>query len=318
MGEDTALCAKSGTAAQSRHSRVCEVPEGMGRGGSAADILQAAAARLREAGIETSRLDAELLLMEVLAWSREELYRKPESGLSGPQAERFRGLLSQRERAEPVAYITGSQEFWSLDFRVTPAVLIPRPETEHLVETVLDFLAPRSGPCRILEIGTGSGAIAVSLAKECARAEVWATDVSAPALDVARANARRHDVERRIHWLWGDLLAPVRGLPEGFDVLVSNPPYIPSGRIPGLPRDVRDWEPRVALDGGVDGMDFYRGIIRDGVCHLREGGLLAVEIGAEQGDEVSRLFGAREELCQVRIRRDYSGLPRVATAERGL
>ena len=283
-----------------------------------ADILGRAAAWLRGAGIETPRLDAELLLMKALGWSREDLYRHLEGGVPAPRAARFESLVSRRVRGEPVAYITGSREFWSLDFRVTSDVLIPRPETEHLVETVLDFLASRPGPCRVLEIGTGSGAIAVCLATECERVEVWATDVCASALDVARENARRHGVERRIHWLRGDLLAPVRGLPEGFDVLVSNPPYIPSGRIPGLPRDVRDWEPRVALDGGVDGMDFYRGIIRDGVCHLREGGLLAVEIGAEQGDEVSRLFGAREELCQVRIRRDYSGLPRVATAERGL
>ena len=224
--------------------------------------------------------------MEALGWSREDLYRNPEGGLPGPRAERFESLLSRRVRAEPMAYLTGSQEFWSLEFRVTPDVLIPRPETEHLVETVLNFLASRPGPCRVLEIGTGSGAIAVCLATECARVEVWATDVSAPALDVARENARRHGVERRIHWLRGDLLAPVRELPGDFDVLVSNPPYIPSGEIPRLQGDVRDWEPALALDGGADGMDFYRRIVRDGVCRLREGGLLAVEIGAEQGDEV--------------------------------
>ena len=294
------------------------VPVGIEKGSRIADVLGRAAARLREAGSGTPGLDAELLLMEAFGWSREDLYRNPEGGLPGPRAERFESLVSRRTRGEPVAYITGWQEFWSLEFRVTPEVLIPRPETEHLVETVLNFLAPRPGPCRILEIGTGSGAIAVSLAKECARTEVWATDVSAAALDVARGNARRHGVERRIHWLRGDLLDPVQGLPGGFDVLVSNPPYIPSGHLPGLQRDVRDWEPGLALDGGVDGMDFYRGIVRDGVCRLREGGLLAVEIGAEQGDEVSRLFSSHGELCQVRIRPDYSGLPRVVTAERGL
>ena len=283
-----------------------------------ADVLRRAAARLQEARSDTPRLDAEMLLMDVLGWSREALYRGPEVELQDPQIARFEGLVGRRGQGEPVAYITGSQEFWSLDFRVRPDVLIPRPETEHLVETVLRFLASCPGPCRVLEIGTGSGAIAVCLAKECARAEVWATDVSAPALDVARENARRHGVERRIHCLRGDLLAPVRGLPGGFDVLVSNPPYIPSGEIPRLQRDVRDWEPGLALDGGVDGMDFYRGIVRDGVCHLREGGLLAVEIGAEQGDEVSRLFGAHGELRQVRVLPDYSGLPRVVTAERGL
>ena len=294
------------------------VPVCIENGNRIADVLGRAAARLREAGIETPRLDAELLLMEAFGWSREDLYRNPEGGLPGPRAERFESLVSRRVRGEPVAYLTGSQEFWSLEFRVTPDVLIPRPETEHLVETVLNFLASRPGQCRILEVGTGSGAIAVSLAKECARAEVWATDVSAPALDVARGNARRHGVERRIHWLRGDLLAAVRGLPGGFDVLVSNPPYIPSGEIPGLQRDVRDWEPGVALDGGADGMDCYRRIVRDGVGYLREGGLLAVEIGVEQGDEVSRLFSGHEELRGVRVRPDYAGLPRVVTAERGL
>ncbi len=283
-----------------------------------ADILGRAAARLQEAGIETPRLDAELLLMEALGWSREDLYRNPEGGLPAPRAARFESLVSRRVRGEPMAYITRSREFWSLEFQVTPDVLIPRPETEHLVETVLNFLASRPGPCRVLEIGTGSGAIAVCLAKECERAEVWAIDVSARALDVARENARRHGVERRIHWLRGDLLAPVRELPGDFDVLVSNPPYIPSGEIPRLQRDVRDWEPALALDGGADGMDFYRRIVRHGVCHLREGGLLAVEVGAEQGEEVSRLFRARGELCGVRIRPDYAGLPRVVTAERGL
>ena len=254
--------------------------------------------------------------MEALGWSREDLYRNPGGGLPEPKAERFESLVSRRVRAEPLAYITGSREFWSLEFRVTPDVLIPRPETEHLVETVLDFMASRSGPCRVLEVGTGSGAIAVSLAKECARAEVWATDVSAPALDVARGNARRHGVEPRIHWLQGDLLSPVQGLPGCFDVLVSNPPYIPSGEIARLQRDVREWEPALALDGGVDGMDFYRGLLRDGVRHLREGGLLAVEVGAEQSRGVSRLFQVHGELHRVRVLPDYAGLPRVVAGER--
>ena len=254
--------------------------------------------------------------MEALGWSREDLYRNPEGELPEPRAERFESLVSRRSRAEPVAYITGSREFWSLDFRVTPAVLIPRPETEHLVETVLDVLASRPGRCRVLEVGTGSGAIAVCLAKECARAEVWATDVSAAALDIARENAHRHGVSARIHWLQGDLLAPVQGLSGWFDVLVSNPPYIASGAITRLQRDVRDWEPALALAGGVDGMDFYRRILRDGVDHLQEGGVLAVEVGAEQGGGVSRLFQAHGELRGARVVRDYAGLPRVAAAER--
>ena len=281
-----------------------------------AGVLQDAADRLGEAGIDTARLDAELLLMEALGWSREDLYRNPEGGLRHAQAERFESLVSRRLRAEPVAYMTGTQEFWSLDFRVTPDVLIPRPETEHLVETVAEFLASRPGPCRILEIGTGSGAVAVCLARECAEAEIWATDVSAPALDVARDNASRHGVEGKIRWLRGDLFAPVQGLAGWFDVLVSNPPYVPSSEIGGLQPDVRDWEPVVALDGGGDGMDFYRRLARGGGHCLRDGGLLAVEVGAEQGGAVSRLFDPEAGFHRVRVRRDYAGLPRVVTAER--
>ncbi len=279
-----------------------------------AGVLQRAAARFSDAGIDTPRLDAEMLLMEVLGWSREALYRSPEVELQDPQIARFEGFVGRRGRGEPVAFLTGSREFWSLEFRVTRDVLIPRPETEHLVETVLDFLASHRDRCRILEVGTGSGAIAVSLAKECPRAEVWATDVSAPALEVARENARRHGVERRIHWLQGDLLAPVRA--GRFDVLVSNPPYIPRGEIPCLQREVRDWEPALALDGGIDGMDFYRRIVRDGVRHLRDGGLMGVEIGADLSGGVSELFRAHAELHRVRIMSDYSGSPRVVAAER--
>ncbi len=281
-----------------------------------ADALRRAAARLREAGRGTPKLDAEVLLMKSLGWSREDLYRNPEGALQDVQAQRFEEFVSRRVRAEPVAYVTGSQEFWSLDFRVTPDVLIPRPETEHLVEAVLEFLASRRGLCRILEIGTGSGAVAVSVAKECARAEVWATDVSAPALEVARENAARHGLGDRIRWRRGDLFAPVQGLSGWFDVLVSNPPYVPSGEIAELQRDVRDWEPALALDGGGDGMDFCRRLVRGGVRHLRAGGMLAVEVGAEQGPGVSGLFQAQEKLHRVGVRRDYAGLPRVVTAER--
>lgn len=280
-----------------------------------AGVLRHGSTRLQEAGIDTSRLDAELLLMEVLGWSREDLYRNPEGELREAQAERFESLVSRRLRAEPVAYVTGTQEFWSLDFRVTPDVLIPRPETEHLVEIVVGFLASRPGPCRVLEIGTGSGAVAVCLARECPETEIWATDVSAPALDVARDNAARHGVAGKIRWLRGDLFAPVQGLAGWFDVLVSNPPYVPSGAIGALQRDVRDWEPALALDGGADGMDFYRRFVREGVGYLRDGGMLAVEVGAGQGRAVSRLLDAQAGLQQVRVRRDYAGLPRVVTAK---
>lgn len=283
---------------------------------SAAGLLRRATARLGESGCVTPRLDAELLLMEALGWSREDVYRSPETTLDAPEAERFEALVARRECGEPVAYLSGKREFRSLEFTVTPDVLIPRPETEHLVEAVVEFLASRPGTQRVLDLGTGSGAIAVSVARECPRAEVWATDVSPPALEAARGNARRHGVDHRIRLLQGDLFSPLGGLSGSFDALVSNPPYIPSRDMARLPRDVREWEPALALDGGADGTDFYRRIVREGTPRLREGGLLAVEIGAGLGGPVSELFRACGELRRVRVLRDYARLPRVVVAER--
>ena len=283
---------------------------------TAANVIRRATARLAATGCATPRLDAELLLMEVLGWSREDLYRSPETALDASETERAEALVARRERGEPVAYLIGRREFWSLDFSVTPDVLIPRPETEHLVEAVVDFLESRAGSQRILDLGTGSGAIAVCVAKECPRAEVWATDVSAVALEVARENARRHGVGHRIRWLQGDLFTPLRGSAGSFDALVSNPPYIPSVGMARLPRDVGEWEPALALDGGRDGMDFYRRIVRDGTPRLREGGLLALEVGDDLAGPVSDLFRAHGELRRVRVLRDYAGLPRVVAGER--
>ena len=285
-------------------------------GPRAADVLRCAAAGLSEAGIDTARLDAEVLLMEALGWSREDLYRNPEAELQEFQAARFRGLAARRRRGEPAAYITGSREFWSLDFQVTPDVLIPRPETEHLVQTVLDLLAEGPGPRRVLDLGTGSGAVAVALAAERADLEVWATDVSAAALRVARANAQRHGVAGRVHLGEGDLFAPVRGREGFFDVLASNPPYVPRGRMPRLQREVRDWEPAAALDGGADGMDCYRRIAREGARYLRPGGWAAVEVGSELASGVRGLFRDSAGFGELRTVRDYAGRERVVAAER--
>ncbi len=254
--------------------------------------------------------------MEALGWSREDLCRSPEAPLDASSLSCLAALVARRTCGEPVAYLTGVQEFWSLDFAVTPDVLIPRPETEHLVETVAEFLASRPGPQRLLDLGTGSGAIAVSVARECPRVEVWATDVSHEALEVARANACRHGVDHRMRWLQGDLFGALGGSATSFDALVSNPPYIPGPDMARLPRDVRDWEPALALDGGTDGMVFYRRIVAEGIPHLREGGLLAVETGADLGDRVPELFHAHRGLDQVRVLPDHAGLPRVVTAER--
>ena len=188
---------------------------------------------LSRAGIENHRLDSEVLLRHVLDMEKEQLYVDGEAPISAGQEAQFRELLLRRSRREPAAYITGHKEFWSLDFVVTPAVLIPRPETELLVEVALQCVRQLASgsPVKVLDIGTGSGAISVCLAKEQVALQIFAVDISRVALDVARVNTRRHGVADRIRFLAGDLFAPVKPLPETFDLIVSNPPYIRTGEL---------------------------------------------------------------------------------------
>ena len=220
-----------------------------------------------------------------MGWSREHLYRSSKVKVDASGTERFEALMARRAGGEPVAYLTGKREFWSQEFRVTPEVLIPRPETEHLVEAVVDFLASRTGLQRALDLGTGSGAIAVSVAKECTRAEVWATDVSTGGAARWRGRTRAGT-----KWVTGS---------AGFRATCSlrckawrspltrwyaTRPTSPSREMTRLAAVMsREWEPTLALDGGADGMVFYRRIVREGTPRLREGGLLAVEIGADLG-----------------------------------
>lgn len=280
--------------------------------------LQAATAILSHAGSESARLDAELLLAGVVGLDGSRLYLHHESPLDARAEELFSALLSRRVGGEPVAYITGRREFWSLDFLVTPAVLVPRPETEMLVEIAAGLFAAESQSSnlklKVLDLGTGSGAIAVSLAKEIAGAEIWATDISPDALDIARANARRHGVEKNIHFLSGDLFEPVREQVKFFDLILANPPYVRRGDFDALPRDVRDFEPRLALDGGVDGLDFYRRIIPSAPAYLTTGGFVAVEIGADMGEDVLRLFATAGDYAPAQLSRDLAGKNRVAGA----
>jgi release factor glutamine methyltransferase len=267
---------------------------------------------------ESARLDAELLLAEALGLDRSRLYLNPETPLDGRAQAEFRALLARRRRGEPVAYLTGRREFWSLDFAVTPAVLMPRPETERLVEVTVDLFEAESQlldrELRILDLGTGSGAIAVSLAQEISNAEIWATDISSDALEIARANASRYGLERRIHFFPGDLFDAVRDRPEFFDAIVANPPYVRRADFESLPRDVRDFEPRVALDGGADGLDFYRRIVPEAPGYLAARGFLALEIGADLGAAVARLFAAAGCYAPSRLERDYAGRDRVVSA----
>lgn len=284
--------------------------------------LDQAAGALSRAGIESARLDAEVLLAHVLGATRERLYLDYDAPLAADRQDRFLSLIARRCRGEPVAYLTGRREFWSLDFLVTPAVLVPRPETELLVETAVGLIG--EAPTlelgfKILELGTGSGAIAVSLAKEKPAPEIWATDISPAALEVARTNASRHGVAHKIHFCAGDLFEAVAYLTGRwgfFQMIVSNPPYVRSEEFDRLPRDVRDFEPRIALDGGPDGLDFYRRIVRAGRLYLASSGLVLFEIGEDMADEVVRLFTDAGCFTPARVYRDYSGRDRVVSARK--
>jgi len=217
-----------------------------------------------------------------------------------------------------VAYITGQQEFWSVDFHVTRDVLIPRPETERLVEITLTVAAGmlHAAPMRIFDIGTGSGAVAISLAKELASAELWATDVSTAAVAIARGNAARNGVSEKIKFLCGDLFAPIDAEAGKFALIVANPPYIRSGEIAGLAPEVSHWEPRLALDGGTDGLDFYHRIAARAWTHLVPNGAVTLEIGADMGDVVARIFDDTGRYANAMVSKDYAGRDRVVVAQK--
>jgi release factor glutamine methyltransferase len=271
---------------------------------------------LCHAGLENHRLDAEVLLRHVLNMEKEQLYVNGDAPISAGQEAMFRDVLLQRSRREPVAYITGHKEFWSLDFFVTPAVLVPRPETELLVEVALQYVTQLASgsPLKVLDVGAGCGAISVCLAKEQAAMEIVAVDISALALDVARVNAGRHGVVDRIRFLAGDLFAPVEPLPETFDLIVSNPPYIRTGELSMLAPEIREWEPTIALDGGPDGLDTYRRMIEEGHSYLTTGGSIVLEIGADMASAVADLFSRSGCYGPASVYQDYAGKDRVIAA----
>ena len=226
--------------------------------------------------------------------------------------EAYLRLIARRAECEPLQYITGHQEFYGLDFVVTPAVLIPRPETEFLVERVIKLVEDATKSPLIVDVGTGSGCIAVALAVNLPRARVIAIDVSAAALEVARINAEHHGVGDRIEFVPGDLFEPlaIRHIENLVDVIASNPPYVNDGSL--IQREVMDWEPRKALFGGVDGMEFYRRLLADGLKYVRPGGYLAFEIGYGQLDAIRGMIAAlRWEL--VDVVNDLQGIPRTVT-----
>lgn len=296
--------------------------EGLGRTPSAetrrpsqvAEVLWRATERLSRAGVENARLDAEWLLMAALGWDKEAVYRNFRCQLEDEEQSAFDRFVARRCTGEPAAYITGEREFWSLGMNVNRDVLIPRPETEHLVDTVLIFLTAWTQPIRILELGTGSGAVAISLAHEMPDIEVWATDLSVKALRVAQANARQHGLAERIQFLAGDLFEALGPRPGSFTAIMSNPPYIPSGALASLPQGIRDWEPPSALDGGVDGMDFYRRIISAAPGYLCPQGLLALEVGSHMAGDVGELFRLGNGFNPATVVHDLAGYERVVWA----
>jgi release factor glutamine methyltransferase len=296
--------------------------------------LKEALASLRAADVPSHTLAAELLLMHSLGRDRTWLYTHPESALDPVVAEKYFALVARRAAGEPTQYLIGHQEFWGLDFEVTPAVLIPRPETEHLIEVALERLGARgitinfatgapSPPLRIADVGTGSGCIAVALAHELPHAELFATDISAAALEVAKRNATRHGVADRIRFVEGNLLENLFHESQVtnhesrlFDLIASNPPYIARDEAANLPREVRDHEPDAALFGGPSGAEFYARIIHQSVELIRPGGFLVLELGHDSAAHVGSHLSSSSDWRDVRITNDLAGIPRVISAER--
>ena len=312
---------------------------------SVRSLLKRSIAQLREADIPSFTLAAELLLLHVLGRDRTWLYAHPEELVADAEAERFFALIARRAAGEPTQHLTGTQEFWGLEFEVTPDVLIPRPETEHLIEVALDRLALRElragrpqktagEGLQIADIGTGSGCIAIALAKELPAENFVATDISPAALAVAKRNAARHSVADRIDFIECNLLEALdsplacppwraarlprssRGpLPLSFDLITSNPPYIGRRGAATLPREVRDHEPESALFGGEEGYELYADLIAQSAQHLKPGGILVLELGHNSLPAVQPLLDAAT-WTHVGVTDDLAGIPRVLAAER--
>lgn len=274
------------------------------------EVLKSATTRLEVNGIDTPRLDAEILLAHVLQWRRLSLYVDADKTLPLEKILRFNDLITRRLDGIPVAYLTGTKEFMGLTFAVNDSVLIPRPDTEILTEGVGKYLRGLGGSVTFADLGTGSGAICVSILKFVKSARACAVDISAEALAVAQLNAAKFHVDDRLELYCGDLFTPLTG--KTFNAIVSNPPYIPTRELDALQAEVRR-EPRLALDGGADGLNFYRRIISDAPRFLTAGGLLAVEVGINQAQAVKSLAEAAN-FVDVQIFKDLAGIERVVAA----
>jgi len=273
------------------------------------ETLHRAAQALAKAGSEEAALEAELVLAHALGTDRTHIYQRLPDDLPPAAAAAFEALLRRRLAHEPVPYITGRKEFYGLEFEVTPAAIIPRPETETLIELVLGFTGERGlATPRIADVGVGCGAIAVTLAVSLPRAEIIAVDISAEALALARRNAERHGVAARIDFRQGDLLAP---LEVKVDVIAANLPYVRSGDFEAGPPEIREHEPRLGLDGGPDGLRLIERLLRDAPACLRAGGAVFAEIGEEQGEAARSLARACFPQARIEVKQDLSELDRV-------
>ncbi len=277
--------------------------------------IQKSADFLRKKGVESSRLHAELLLAHVLKLPRMKLYLNFERALTDAETDRLRELVRRRGQREPLQHIVGSTSFCGFEIAVNPHVLVPRPETELLAEEgwkFLSTLAPQ--PSTALDFGTGSGCLAIALAAKCPTSKVYAIDVADEALQVARQNAERNHVANRIQFFPGNGFSALRDLsPIEFDLIVSNPPYIPSGEIETLDPEVRDFDPRGALDGGTDGLDFYRRLAGEARDFLKPEGRLMLEFGDGQAEAIKRIFEEQKWVVEA-IREDYTQRQRILVA----
>ena len=272
------------------------------------EALNSGIQRLTAAQAGSPRMNAEVLLMFTLGCDRAHLYAHPERALTDDEMSRYNDALSQRAQGIPSQYITGHQEFWGMDLIVSPAVLIPRPETEHLIETALPLTRSMDRP-RIVDVGTGSGCIALALAKELPQAEIHATDISPEALEIAKANAARHGFDMRIQFHQLDLLANLGGK---FDLVVSNPPYVGESEEDQVQLEVRKFEPRNAVFAGPAGIEVIERLVFQARSSLKAGGWLIFEISGTIVDQVRRALSDWDE---VRITNDLQGIPRVAAAK---
>lgn len=275
---------------------------------SCGKLLRDAIGVLERAGLPTARQDAERLLEDLLGVRRFDLYLEPAQSVPAAVAEQYRGLVKRREVGEPLQHILGWEEFRGVRLRVTPDVLIPRPETELLVEWALELLDGQRDRPLAVDVGTGSGAIACALAHALPRLRIVGVECSPKALRVAEENANALGVGDRVRLLAGDLCEPLAGT---VDLVIANPPYIPSGEVSKLPREVREYEPRLALDGGADGTAFHRRIIDEAPRCLKPGGWLLMEMGEGHAAALAEAMRDGGWLEEIQVRRDFRGIERM-------